>query len=112
MKKLFIALLATATLATTVTAHASQNGYQAQNVNVTQALRLADDARITITGQITRALGDEKYELQDSTGKVRVEIDDDLALANQLVGKTVTITGEVDKGKRRTEIDADQVRIH
>lgn len=102
MKKLVMgALLATTALSSLAYAE-----------SVAQAKRLADDTYVSVTGKITRALSNEKFELQDSTGKIRVEIDDDYGSVSQFVGKTVTVSGEIDKGKGRTEIDAHGVRIH
>lgn len=85
----------------------------AQATTIAQAKGMYDDSRVTIKGKIVRALGNEKYELQDSTGKLRVDIDDEIALPNQLVGKTVTVTGDVDvKRGGRVDVDAEWVTIH
>ncbi len=117
--KLF-AKLSTALLATTVLASGAaqasddyNRNYQPQVTTAATAKNLYDDTKVSIKGQITRQLGHEKYELQDATGKIRVDIDDDYAYGNQLIGKTVTIIGEVDKKKNGSiEIDSDYVQAH
>lgn len=84
---------------------------QAKTVNTVAAAKsAADNTRVNITGKIVRSLGNEKYELQDNTGKIRVEIDSDDYSSAQLVGKTVTISGEVDVSRSGREIDAKSVR--
>lgn len=84
---------------------------QAKTVNTVAAAKSAvDNTRVNITGKIVRSLGNEKYELQDNTGKIRVEIDSDDYSSAQLVGKTVTISGEVDVSRSGREIDAKSVR--
>lgn len=115
-RKFFTLSIALAALlgASTVSAQ-SVNAHAIKSVTSVKAAKSAyDNAPVRITGKITRALGDEKYELQDRTGKIRVEIDDDLARSNQLVGRTVTITGEMDVEKKsgRRSIDADYIQIH
>ncbi|MFB6348506.1 NirD/YgiW/YdeI family stress tolerance protein [Moraxella marmotae] len=73
-----------------------------------------DDAHITVKGKLVRFLGNEKFELQDRTGTIVVDIDDDYYYNPQeLVGKTVTIYGEVDKNFGKVvKIDADHIQIH
>lgn len=84
---------------------------QAKTVNTVAAAKSAvDNTRVNITGKIVRSLGNEKYELQDNTGKIRVEIDSDDYSSAQLVGKTVTISGEVDVSRSGRKIDAKSVR--
>lgn len=84
---------------------------QAKTINTVAAAKSAvDNTRVNITGKIVRSLGNEKYELQDNTGKIRVEIDSDDYGRMQLVGKTVTISGEVDVSRSGREIDAKSVR--
>lgn len=80
---------------------------------VAQVKTLQDDAKVTLQGKVIRHIRHEKFELQDRTGSVIVEIDDDYYRSPQeLVGKTVTIHGEVSKNSRKFEIDADVVQIH
>lgn len=83
------------------------------NATVAQAKTLQDDAKVSLTGKLVRHVGGEKFELQDRTGSVIVEIDDDYYRSPQeLVGKTVTVHGEVDRDTRKFEIDVDHVQLH
>jgi len=85
-------------------------GVQASTVK--QALSYKDDTPVVLTGKIERALGDEKYLFTDGTGSVTVEIDDeDWHGITVTPNDTVVISGEVDKGFSKTEIDADSVTL-
>ncbi|MDO4894850.1 MULTISPECIES: NirD/YgiW/YdeI family stress tolerance protein [Moraxella] len=104
-----------ATLLIGTTAMTAQANYGTQTVQAAAVKTMMDDSHVSITGKIVRVLGREKFELQDTSGKVIVEIDDDYYHNPQeLVGKNVTITGEVDISRKsnRVEIDADFVQIH
>lgn len=80
---------------------------------VAQAKTLRDDAKVSLTGKLVRFVGNEKFELQDRTGTIIVEIDGDYYHNPQeLVGKTVTVHGEVDRDSRKLEIDANHVQLH
>ena len=85
----------------------------AQNSTIAQAKTLRDDTKVVVQGKLTRYVGDEKFELQDGTGSIIVEIDDDYYQNNpqSLVGKTVTIHGEIDRDDRRIEIDAKRLQV-
>lgn len=86
---------------------------QPQLSTIAAVSKMYDDTPVTIKGKIIRSLGGEKYELQDATGTIRVEIDDDYGLPSQLVGRQVTISGDVDiKFGGRAEIDVDFLTIH
>ncbi|WP_253384561.1 YgiW/YdeI family stress tolerance OB fold protein [unidentified bacterial endosymbiont] len=77
---------------------------------IKQAKEMRDDARVTLEGKITsRAGDDDRYWLQDSTGKIRIDVDDDDE--GSLIGRQVRIVGDVDKNDGRTEIDVDHLRI-
>lgn len=107
------AKLSTALLTAAVLVSGAAHAQATQVTTAATAKNLYDDTKVSIKGQITRQLGHEKYELQDATGKIRVDIDDDYAYGNQLIGKTVTIIGEVDKKKNGSvEIDSDYVQAH
>ena len=85
----------------------------AQNSTIAQAKTLRDDTKVVVQGKLTRYVGDEKFELQDGTGSIIVEIDDDYYQNNpqSLVGKTVAIHGEIDRDDRRIEIDAKRLQV-
>lgn len=81
-------------------------------VTVAQALEMRDDTDVVVVGKIVRSVGDEKYVFEDSTGSIMVEIDDD-----DWRGQTVTpsdkvkISGEIDRGLIKTEIDVNYIEL-
>lgn len=83
------------------------------NVTVEQALKMSDETRVVIVGQIVNSLGDEKYTFKDSTGEVIVEIDDEDWNGLKVKPENVIeITGEVDKElMETTKIDVDLIVI-
>ena len=97
-----------AVLLMTMLAMGSAYAYQPTNTN--SAKSLSNEASVVIAGKIVRHLGGKRYELQDSSGKIRVEIDD--YSPNQVVGRNVTIRGTVDRGGRSAEIDANSVTVY
>ncbi len=102
IKKLSLALMiAAATTAGTAYAYTPANIATVKTMN--------DDSVVQVRGKIMRHLGGDRYELQDATGKIRVEIDD--YAPSQLVGRTVTVYGEVDVSGRHVEIEADRIRF-
>jgi len=81
---------------------------------VAQALKMNDDAMVTLKGTITKQTGHEEYEFKDSTGTIAIEIDDDdwwgLTVSPTDV---VIIYGEVDTNmnpfKNAVEIDVERI---
>lgn len=77
---------------------------------VKQVMEMRDDVPVIVKGNIVQRMGDEMYLFEDSTGTIRVEIDDD-----EWRGQTITPTdtvklyGEVDRGIFTTEIDINYV---
>lgn len=120
MKKIAFALLAglaIAPLSIDSAAHAQYVGAQAANAPTTVAEVLksgTDDQRVTLRGQITRRLYGDKYIFADSTGEIRVDIDQDEWPAGQPINEKtlVEIIGKVDVDWGRvTEIDVKVVRL-
>ena len=94
-------------------ANQSGGGYTgsgAQAVSVAEALKMPDDAWVTLTGKIDRQLGEEKYQFSDASGSITVEIDDEdwrgLSVGPDDI---VVIQGEVDKEFTRREIDVKYI---
>jgi uncharacterized protein (TIGR00156 family) len=80
-------------------------------VTVDAAKGLRDDYPVVLRGKIERFLGDEKYLFTDETGSIIVEIDNRLWRGLSVdQNDTVEITGEVDRGFTRTEIEASSVK--
>ena len=82
-----------------------------QPVNVEDAVKLADDTAVELTGKIEKSLGDEKYTFSDESGSVTVEIDnEDFKGVTVNENDTVKLKGEVDKElMQETTIDVDSV---
>lgn len=80
---------------------------------VAEASALADDAHVTVRGEIVEVLRREHYVLSDASGRVEVEIDDDLLRPEDArVGMRVEITGEVERDRDEpVEIEADRVTV-
>lgn len=117
MKKIFLTLLVMLASASIANAQA-MGGFEGPSVNqnattVAEALKLSDEANVTLTGQIVNSLGDEKYTFKDATGEVIVEVDDeDWRGVKVTPENTVTINGEVDKEMfEPTKIDVDSVIV-
>lgn len=94
----------------------AQGGFQGPSIQentVEQALKMSDDAHVTLRGQIVQSLGDERYLFRDATGSITVEIDDDDWRSLTVTPKdTVIISGEIDKEwfGRDIEVDVDSIR--
>jgi len=97
--------------------HPNARGYVgpgAANIATTAAaaLQAADDTPAVLQGNIVRRIKKERYEFQDATGTVQVEIDDDDWPPQPVSEKTVVkLTGEVDRNWRGVEVDVDFVEI-
>lgn len=64
---------------------------------VASLANLRDESMVRLTGKITKALGDEKYEFVDATGAVIVEIDnEDWQGRTVTANDIITIVGELD----------------
>jgi uncharacterized protein (TIGR00156 family) len=116
MKKL-LALLALGVSVGVVSQAVAQNmggGFEGPgmaSITVAEALKLNDDAPVVLKGKIEKALGNEKYQFNDGTATIVVEIDDDewkgLVVKPEM---TVQITGEIDKELMQTpEVDVETI---
>ncbi|MDR2257793.1 MAG: NirD/YgiW/YdeI family stress tolerance protein [Treponema sp.] len=92
----------------------AQEGYRgpgADIVTVKAAKSLRDDYPVTLRGKIEKFLGDDKYLFTDDTGSIVIEIDNRLWRGISVdQNDTVEITGEVDRGFTRTEIEASGIK--
>lgn len=120
MKKLLsVAVLALSTSAFAgftsgnTTANGGFNGpsfKQSSVTTVAKAKHAYDDTYVTLRGNITNKIGKEKYTFKDSTGSIRVEIDDDVWRGLNVTPKMkVTIYGKVDHDDGRVEIDVKRI---
>jgi uncharacterized protein YdeI (BOF family) len=71
------------------------------------------DQAVVVRGEIVCQQDSEHYFLRDSTGQIRVKIDDDLIRPNRLaVGTRVEVFGDVDTHFRGPpEIEAQRVAV-
>ena len=79
--------------------------------SVKEALEMKDDEPVVLKGKIEKSLGNEKYQFNDGTGTIVVEIDDDewngLTVKPEM---TVQISGEIDKELMQTpEVDVEAI---
>ncbi len=114
MKKTILTALVVALLLGPAVTWAAFSGPGAggQSVTVSQLSNLQDDAMVTLTGQIIRQLGDDKYEFKDKTGTVTVEIDHKVWQGMDVnPQKTVTIYGELDKDFTRIKVDVKRISL-
>jgi uncharacterized protein YdeI (BOF family) len=84
-------------------------------VTVTIAQLLANPGQyahqvLTISGIVTR-LDHEKFLINDGTGQILVEVDDDHVIYNILDGKTITVTGRLDDNDSQNEYEIDACSI-
>lgn len=72
-----------------------------------------DDQWVTLTGQVVRQIGRQKYLFRDSTGEIRIEIDGKAMPTEPFNEKTrVEIRGEVEKEFLRSiEIDVKEMKL-
>lgn len=87
-------------------------GDQPQPTTAAEIANLPDDAQVTLTGYLVRSLGDERYEFQDDTGTLIVEIDDDEWQGTEITpNDAVELTGEIDHEGQELELEVDDIRL-
>lgn len=80
---------------------------------ISEVLKMKDDTKVQLKGNIEKALGDEKYLFKDTTGTIIVEIDDeDWNGITVTPETTILVSGEIDKDlMKATEIDVDTITL-
>lgn len=123
MQKPLVFLSLILALGTATTVHAQYQGPgskpakaapQAPMTTVADVLKNGkDDQMVTLTGNVVKQVGREKYLFRDATGEIRIEIDDDAMPTQPFDDKTkVEIAGEVEKDfLRSVEIDVKSVKL-
>ena len=113
MKKLLAALLLMGCfsgLALAVKVEGFRGGITAK-ATVAEALKLNDDAYVTIQGNIVKQISEDKYLFKDETGSITVEIDQNKWLGQSVdVNDKLELTGEIEKNLTTTELDVNIVR--
>jgi uncharacterized protein (TIGR00156 family) len=108
--------IALGTIALGANADPSTGGFKGPDatalVTVAQAMEMDDEAAVKVQGYIVKAVGDEKYEFQDDSGTIIVEIDDEDWMGLE-VGPTdrVELRGEIDKEWKKTELEAESIQL-
>lgn len=72
-----------------------------------------DDQIARLQGRLVSFDGDERYTFEDATGRITVEIDNEDFPAGQSISaeQKVELTGEFDKGLRKTEFEVDRLTL-
>ncbi len=72
-----------------------------------------DDQIARLQGRLVSFEGDERYIFEDATGRITVEIDNEDFPAGQTINaeQKVELTGEFDKGLRKTEFEVDRLSL-
>lgn len=72
-----------------------------------------DDQRVTLRGQITKQLSEEKFIFSDGTGEIQLDIDDDLTRITPITPPVeIEFIGEVDKNLiSDTEIEVKSYKL-
>ncbi|MGI2260953.1 NirD/YgiW/YdeI family stress tolerance protein [Shewanella sp. GXUN23E] len=87
-------------------------GAQAQITSASAVKDAQDGAKAQLTGKLVKSLGDEKYQFQDESGMVIVDIDDDLLRNVQVDENTpVVLVGEVDNDWDGQEVDIEVISL-
>lgn len=91
----------------------SGGGFTGPNDSLTtvaEALKMADDARVTLVGKIEAQLGHEKYRFSDGTGSITVEIDGKRWRGLEISPEdTVELVGEIDRDSKGLEVDVKRI---
>ena len=94
--------------------HSKAGGYQNSTMptsTVAEVLVMEDDMPVKVSGKLTKQVKGNKYQLEDPSGMIIVEIDEEDWDGNIITEQDmVIIYGEVDKDKNGTEIDAKSVK--
>ena len=111
MKKLALFLLLG--IVTAGASFATQEGQTCQfkSATISEALKMNDDTKVTIRGNIVDKLSKDKYTFKDSTGTITVDIDNDKwgGIASN-TKDSLELSGEIERKTNVVELDVDTVR--
>ena len=117
MKKIFALTLLMLSLVMTTNAIAkNKGGFKGpgtKSTTVVDAHKLNEDTPVTLKGKIEKSLGGDKYQFNDGTGIIVIEIDDDeweglIVTPNNII----EITGEIDKNMMSAPtVDVESITI-
>ena len=81
-------------------------------MTVSAAMNAADNTQAVLQGTLGQSLGNEKYEFNDASGSMTIEIDQDitrhLTLSN---GQALTLYGEIDREHHGNEFEVDYLTL-
>ncbi|ABN74154.1 hypothetical protein AP460_01356 [Actinobacillus pleuropneumoniae] len=82
----------------------------ANTVTIAQAKSLHDDSRVVLQGKIQRQVDGDEYIFADSTGNIKIEIDDHVWKGLDVTpNDTIRIQGKLDKETFDSSIDVYSV---
>lgn len=92
----------------------NQGGYNGGKTStattVAKAKKSYDNTSVSISGYIIKQIDEDTFIFKDSTGKIRIDVDDDAWAGLNVNAKTkVKIYGEIDKDNGKTEIDVHRI---
>lgn len=111
MKKILVLLLLACSSAVFAgfSEHGGQNA-QSQVTAVAALKDLPDDSRVTLEGYIEKQVRREHYIFRDASGKIEVEIDDDVWRGVDVTpSDKVRLNAEIDKDWGTTEVDVKNI---
>ncbi len=78
---------------------------------VQAALSMPDESMVGLQGKIIKRIKKDKYQFQDNTGTITVEIDGDIWNGQTVTpDDTVMLYGELDKDDDRTILEVEKLR--
>jgi uncharacterized protein (TIGR00156 family) len=81
-------------------------------VTAAQASEMDDDSVVKLQGFLVKSLGDEKFEFQDDSGTIVVEIDnEDWNGVEAGPSDRVELRGEVDREWKTAEVEVDHIQL-
>ncbi len=106
-------LTVTIALAGSISLLAACASVSPSSVTIADALAAPDGTELVVTGTVVQQMADdEELLLQDATGQIVAEVDDDLIGKLQLGTSTqLRIRGEIDRDENRSVIVAESVQL-
>lgn len=84
----------------------------ARPLSVAEVQKLSDDTYVTMTGYLTKQLGDDEYLFSDGTDTITVEIDDKDWRGLRVTPKDkIIINGKVDKDFTSLKVDVKSLSM-
>ncbi len=78
---------------------------------VSNIKEMENGSQISITGTVESVKNEREFKLRDSTGTINVDIESNESVVLKQ-GDSVTVSGKVDKGLLKTDINANTVKVN